>query len=310
MTTVNNSSNCTTDSQNWESLSLKAPELPPRDIRQVAYSVSTAWDEKQPRNPEASHMWLRSTSFEPISTNLYYFFDRICRGYMFCPCAFEPHTRSNDTFISSDLLVLDFDAGNHSLEALDDHPLISKSTLIYPTPSWTEAAKRWRVVFVLPETLDNIQTWRYAAEGLYLRCCNLPGLDAASKKPAQPYAGSRKAVRNYRFWPDAVLSQLDLDYLVGIGTPPPPPPSLPTRHSGKWDEFIALLDREMERRGVVKYVRGGWSNAIRCPFKNHDNDAHSPAGYWNRDSHCFQCFKCSQTWNAKDTGRAVGVIYE
>lgn len=278
-------------------------------VQRVYCSVSGAWDEKEPRDPEASHHFLHAASYNPFSMDLDFMLQFIVAGNRFTPCAFDHGNRSNDTFISSDMLVLDFDGGNHSLSALLDHPLISKAALIYPTPSWCEAAKRWRVILILPETITDIHTWRYAAEGLYLRCCNLLGLDAASKKPAQPYAGSHKAAALNYFAPHTSLTPLDLEYLITIGTPPPPPPSLPTRHSGKWDEFIALLDREMERRGVVKYVRGGWSNAVRCPFKNHDNDAHSPAGYWNRDSHCFQCFKCGQTWNAKDTGHAVGVEY-
>lgn len=278
--------------------------------RLITYSLSQAWNEKEPVHADAAHAFLWSDSFKPVTSTVYELFEHIVQGHKFCPCAFDPHTRSNDTFISSDLLVLDFDGGNHSLSALCSHPLITKSAFVYATPSWCEAAKRWRVVLILPETITDIHTWRYAAEGLYLRCCNLLGLDAASKKPAQPYAGSHKAAALNYFAPHTSLTPLDLDYLIAIGTPPPPPPSLPTRHSGKWDEFIALLDQEMARRGVVKYVRGGWSNAVRCPFKNHDNDAHSPAGYWNRDSHCFQCFKCGQTWNAKDTGHAVGVIYE
>jgi hypothetical protein len=278
--------------------------------RQILYSLSGAWDEKTPLNPDASHNFIWSASFNPTLTTIHGLFQNITRGFKFSPCAFQRGTKREDTFISSDLLALDYDGGNHSLDALRAHPMISKATLIYPTPSWTEADKRWRVVFLLPDTVSDATTWRYAAAGLYLRCAEIGGLDKASRVPSQCYAGSRKAADLHYFSPDAALTFSALDYLIMLGTPPPPPPAGPVRSSDKWDEYIRLVESEMQRRGVKRYNAAGWSNAVRCPFKNHDHDAQSPAFSWNNVSHCGTCFKCQQTWNALDTGRAVGVRYE
>ena len=74
--------------------------------RDITYSISTAWDEKEPTHPDASHAWLWSGSFKPSTTNLRMFYSAIATGMKFCPCAFKPGTRREDTFISSDLLVL------------------------------------------------------------------------------------------------------------------------------------------------------------------------------------------------------------
>jgi hypothetical protein len=273
-------------------------------------SSSKAWDEKNPIDPEASHAVLWSGSFGPGTFNPWSLLEHIENGYKFTPCTFQKGSRREETFILGDLLVLDFDGGNHVLNTFADHPITSMAMLIYGTPSWNENNRRWRLVFRLSESIRDIQRWRYAAEGLFLRCSNLDGLDPASKKPTQPYAGSRRARAIGALNPGNVLSLSDVDYLVHIGTPPPPPPITTTYHSNRWDEFIHLLQCTMQERGATAFTRDGWSNAIRCPFKNHQHDAISPAGYWNRESHCFTCFKCSQTWNAKQTGEAVGVFYE
>jgi hypothetical protein len=277
--------------------------------RQITYSLSEAWREKEPADPTAAHRWLWSDSFSPLSSSVEDFRDEVTSGFKFTPCAFQPHTRREDTFISSDLLVLDYDGGNHSLDGLLSHTMLSKATLIYPTPSWTEADKRWRVVFVLPETITDVTTWRYAAAGLYLRCAEIGGLDKASRVPSQPYAGSFKAAQFRHFWPKAELTHSAVDYLILLGTPPPPPPVGPITTSAKWTEYIKLIESELQRRGVKRYNAAGWSNAIQCPFKDHQHDNRAPATSWNNKTHCLTCHKCQQTWNALDAGRALGVEY-
>jgi len=273
-------------------------------------SASRAWNEKTPLDPDASHSLLWSTSFSVQIFNPWTLLDHVADGFMFCPCAFQPHTRREDQFILGELLVLDFDKGNHTLNEFADHPLTSKAMLIYGTPSWSDRDRRWRVVFRLEDKIREVSRWRYAAEGLYLRCCDLGGIDPASKRPTQPYAGSRRARDIGAINPGNALAAHEVDYLVSVGTPPPPPPPSITRSSSRWNEFIHLLVCEMQHRGATAFSRDGWSNAIRCPFKTHQHDGVSPAAYWNRESHCLTCFKCGQTWNAKQTGEAVGVIYE
>jgi hypothetical protein len=277
--------------------------------RQIVYSLSEAWAEKEPADPTASVQWLWSASFVPVKTDLYGLYENVVHGFKFSPCAFQKGTKREDTFVSSDLLALDYDGGNHSLEAMRAHPMLSKATLIYPTPSWTEADKRWRVVFVLPETITDVQTWRFAAAGLFLRCAEIGGLDKASRVPSQCYAGSYKAAEFHYFAPDAELTQSAVEYLIMLGTPPPPPLVGQLVHSAKWTEYIKLIEAELQRRGVKRYNAAGWSNAIQCPFKDHQHDNRAPATSWNNKTHCLTCHKCQQTWNALDAGRALGVEY-
>jgi hypothetical protein len=277
--------------------------------RTICYSLSRAWLEKEPIYPDASYAWIWSRSFSPNCNDITGLYEHICNGLKFTPCAYKPHSRGEDTFVSGDLLVLDFDGGNHDLSVLRSHQLISKAAIIYATPSWSPEAKRWRAVFVLPYTLTIEQDWRYAATGLYLRCSNLAGIDPASRKPAQPYAGSLKARVVSDFQPERTLSELDLNYLIALGTPPPPPPMPPVRQSETWDAFLSDLDAALKHWGVRRYNAKGFSNAIRCPMKNHENDHRSPAATWNHITHSLTCHKCQLSWNAKSTGEALGVEY-
>ena len=284
---------------------------PPQSVSRIfSCSVSDAWDEKQPRNPHHLPNYIHATSFSPASFTPELFRQYIADGYKFTPCTFEPSTRREATFLHADLFVLDYDGGNHSIDTLLSHPVIAQSFLIYGTPSWREDAKRWRVVFCTAEPIDDIHRWRFAAAGLFLRCGDIGGLDRASMTPSQPYAGSRRALQVGHFAPNNTLSTATVDLLEMLGTPPPPPPAGPTRHSDRWDEFVRLVDSEMMRRGALRYTGDGWSNAIRCPFRKHQHDAHSPAAYWNKVTHSLTCHKCQTSWNCKDAGAAVGVTFE
>lgn len=59
--------------------------------------------------------------------------------------------------------------------------------------------------------------------------------------------------------------------------------------------------------GVVAYQADGWSNPIRCPFADHEHDDRKPAAGWHEDKHILRCFKCGNTWLAKEVGDQLGI---
>jgi len=70
-------------------------------------------------------------------------------------------------FLSSQVLALDVDGGNLSVEDLMEDRFIARyATFIYPTISWTPENQKWRVVFILTEAITDAQVYRNSATAL------------------------------------------------------------------------------------------------------------------------------------------------
>lgn len=74
--------------------------------------------------------------------------------------------------------------------------------------------------------------------------------------------------------------------------------------------FEERLYRAIEAKlGVKKFNGHGWSENIACIFVEHEQDDRSPAFGWNNKTNVARCFKCGQTWLAKDVAQKLGINY-
>ncbi|MDA0735478.1 MAG: hypothetical protein O2860_13010, partial [Chloroflexi bacterium] len=92
-------------------------------------------------------------------------------------------------FQSSQVLALDVDSGNLTIDELLADPFISSyATFIYPTISWTPEVQKWRVVFILSEAISDAQVFRKAATALLDR---YQATDQQVKDPARLFFGMK-----------------------------------------------------------------------------------------------------------------------
>lgn len=116
-------------------------------------------------------------------------------GGAFAVATYEGDRRKDDKFILSELIGLDFDEGNHTLEALLNHPLIGKyAGLIYASPSHTFDNPKWRVVFFLASPIkDKGHYADYVGRLLASIGNDLAGLDTVAKDSARLFFGHKLA---------------------------------------------------------------------------------------------------------------------
>ena len=71
--------------------------------------------------------------------------------------------------------------------------------------------------------------------------------------------------------------------------------------------YAAIVQTLAQDYGLQRFKGNGFSNNCRCPHKDHEHDKTSPAGSWHRNGHFFTCHKCGRSYNAIETGKALGI---
>lgn len=93
--------------------------------------------------------WAFGRSFVPVETTPAKFIEHVLNGGAWTPAAYASNTRRKDTFVSSELIALDFDE-NVGVGDLLELPFIRQSAmLVYSTPSDTPEYRRSRLVIRL-----------------------------------------------------------------------------------------------------------------------------------------------------------------
>ena len=70
------------------------------------------------------------------------------------------------------------------------------------------------------------------------------------------------------------------------------------------DEYHAAI---ADKLGVGNYQKKGWSNPIPCPMHSHSHDDTNPSAYWHPEMHILRCFKCGDTYLAKEVAAVLGI---
>lgn len=87
----------------------------------------------------------------------------ISSGKAFSPSVFSKGTRGANNFVKCDILAIDIDNtdddqgynAKFTLEDAQNHPFIKKYGIIYTSPSHKDTHHKFRIIFVLPYSLDN-----------------------------------------------------------------------------------------------------------------------------------------------------------
>src|SRR5688500_14635329 len=101
------------------------------------------------------------------------------------------NTRRKDTFVSSQIVGLDFDGNVSVQDCLNDAFIASNAYLIYPTPSSTPEHPKTRVMFLLENAITRVQEWERLQRGLLWRYRELQP-DPSCKDGARLFYGSDK----------------------------------------------------------------------------------------------------------------------
>lgn len=77
------------------------------------------------------------------------------------------------------------------------------------------------------------------------------------------------------------------------------------------DYFTPALYEDIERTLNIPPASwkstSEWSIDVKCPKANHEHDDTNPSFHWNRKKRIGRCFKCGQTFLAKDIAEALGI---
>ena len=76
-------------------------------------------------------------------------------------------------------------------------------------------------------------------------------------------------------------------------------------------DHLAYYAAIEEVLGIQTYKGDGWSKQpVACPIQIHEHDDTRPSAYWHRNKHILRCFKCGETYLAKQVGRALGLEWK
>lgn len=131
-----------------------------------------------------------------------------------CGHAFSAHFRENyrntQNFICSDVIAADVDGTMTLEEALGSSFIKDNATFIYTTPRHNEEEHRFRVVFLLEQTISRSGDWRDALLGLAHKL----GSDKSIKDAARLLYGNTKATV---YFIGKSLSQEETKNLISVG---------------------------------------------------------------------------------------------
>lgn len=200
--------------------------------------------------------------------------------------------RGAKNFVASDFLAVDFDGGITITDCLALDLVKDHASLIYTTASHTEANHRFRLVFVLPRTIEDPQELRFAARALTERL----GGDPSATDPARIFFGSKDC------WSKQLGSTLStelLDELILHGRLEVASDSkgrtFPVLNRSlakiKPEQEIILADGTQTTFGNVVDKR-----QVHCPFHvDHHPSAFISGERYGRYLHCSTCQK---TWHS------------
>jgi len=150
--------------------------------RQFRVGLSTRFLNKEPLGGKRSYaegFLNKEISFQAL-------IDHVSMGHAFT-AHFRGGYRKTDNFVLSDFLAADVDDGLTIVAALQNEFISKFATFIYTTPSHSNDCPRFRIVFMLEETITDASKWKNALLGLSL----MLGSDESIKDAGRLFFGSK-----------------------------------------------------------------------------------------------------------------------
>jgi len=123
---------------------------------------------------------------------------------------FKGGHRKSSNFICSDFIAVDVDHGMSIDDALANPYICSTASFLYTTPSHTEHNHRFRIVFLLDNTITSLTDWKNALRGVGRKL----GGDPSIKDAARQFYGSQNGVF-HTF--GNILNDLEVQHLINLG---------------------------------------------------------------------------------------------
>ncbi|WP_192923159.1 plasmid replication protein, CyRepA1 family [Sinorhizobium meliloti] len=208
-------------------------------------------------------------------------------GHAYCAAMTGPRRASN--FAGSDLVSIDVDHGMSLSDALE-HPIVKEAaTLVYTTASHTEEQNRFRVLFVLQETIRNAARFNTVTSILARKL----GGDPKAVDPARLFYGNTNAL--VRRLANGLTSARITELLREAEDEPEWAPV------GGFYKTVRSLMR-IPSHQLIRTKAGEelpLSNieertSVYCPF--HDDMHPSAVVYRSRRGKLIRCFACSETF--------------
>jgi hypothetical protein len=218
---------------------------------------------------------------------------------------YQSDHRIRNQFKATDVLAVDIDGGIRIPEMLEKPLVKSHCSMLYVTASHTLEHHRFRLVFVLPRTINKASDVVAASRSLARRL----GGDPSVTDAARMFFGSRGSDPLIF---DAALSEEMLDELIQDGQVTPSRDSIGYSRSTS-NRSNLKVDTTMEVRsssgalvtlGSIQKI-----TSIYCPF-HHDR---SPSAFVNRNHKkniYLRCSTCDLTWWQKDMGESSIDFYD
>lgn len=241
--------------------------------------------------------------FKPKLVTLPMLVKHIEAGGAFSVAALTTNHRHSENYASSQLIGVDFDST--SMEAALKIPFVQKHAFyVYPTASHEDNKPRSRALFVLSESVKDVDHYKRLVAGLL---AYIELVDKACGDAARIFFGSRQAIRGV-FRPELVLPLDLLEVLAKYEAPAVPKLSLKSERSKVWEmKAKQQIAAKLQRTG--KEYRDG-AIQVHCPCGQHTNgDAH-PSGGWYADSGYLYCFKTRKSFSLKETAKLLGIQLE
>jgi hypothetical protein len=257
-------------------------ELSARDTgpgtRRLRMSVSRRFVDKMPLGIGAF-----VDDWENVKFTIDELIEHVRAGLAYCAELKGPRERMN--FQASDLVSVDIDHGMSVDEALTNPLVANHAAFIYTTANHSTASPRFRIVFVLPQTIMRVPAIENVARALALRLCG----DAAATDAARLFFGS-SAGTVHRI--DQTLGAQMLADLLTQGA------AAKVRKEGSIRSGLFLATDELVRLadGSVHPLAGiDGKPACFCPY-HADNNASAFVVRSQRGVAGVHCSTCRQTF--------------
>lgn len=249
--------------------------------RKFKIGTTTKIVDKSPVNGTRSY----AEGFNNSELTTSQFIAHICKGHAFT-AHFSDGYRRTENFLCSDFIAADIDSGMTIKEAIQSDFIRKFATFLYTTPSHSDDFPRFRIVFLIDETIINPNDWKNALLGLAVMLES----DQSIKDAGRLFFGSKEAVVHTI---GKTLPMEEVRKLIRIGKD-----ARAQRMSSNQNAPLTS-SQKIDPDGLVQLTNGSSvplkqlkdTTSVRCPFHL---DRHSSAFVVRSTSgslgiHCMSC---------------------
>lgn len=248
-----------------------------------------------------------ATSFIAQQLTVAQLYDHIREGGAFSVARFDKDRRSENNFLSSQLIALDFDENVSIVDCLKNAFIRDYACFVYPSPSSGKVIDgkpiaKSRPVFILDKPVMDAAAYRRYVLAVMQACSEL-GADEAAKDAARIFFGSTNdyemGVYQGNVLPVQVLENLLDEYHI-MEEPVRPHYSDIDYEQTSQD----IIDQLIARLGLHHFTSDGWStDRAYSPFRAE----HNPSFQLNNISGVGKDWGTGETYSPYEIAKTIGI---